>query len=319
MVTTNKIAGKFINSHILSLDQFSSADIKKVLETAKKLKPLREFGKPSDILSGKIISLLFYEPSTRTFSSFASAAQQLGAGILPIHGISNTSVAKGESLEDTIHVLESYSDLIVIRHPEAGSAKIAADAATIPIINAGDGTNEHPTQTLLDLYTIYERSKKLDNLTGVLAGDMLNGRTVKSLIRGLSLFSNNTLYLLSPEKLKIKKVELEAFSKSIKLIEITSTKDIPKSADFWYWTRVQKERFTDEKEYEKLKHSLVLTPELIKTYASKDTYFMHPLPRVGEIDTRVDKNPNALYLSTQMKNGVYVRMALLALLLGKTT
>lgn len=319
MVTNGKIAGNFKGTDITSLDQFTEADIKKVLSVAKQLSPLRQNGSPSDLLSGKIISLLFYEPSTRTFSSFAAAAQQLGAGILPIHGTSNTSVTKGETLEDTIRVLESYSDLIVIRHPEAGSARIAADTTSAPVINAGDGTNEHPTQTLLDLYTIFEAHKKLDNLTGVLAGDMLNGRTIKSLIRGLSLFKNNTLYLLSPEKLKLTHEEFKNLNKEIKLIEITSTSDMPKDAHFWYWTRVQKERFNDSKEYESLKHSFILTPELIKESASPLTIFMHPLPRVGEIDTRVDENKNAVYLKTQMKNGLYVRMALLALLLGEIT
>lgn len=315
--TTQEISGKFKGADILSLGQFSASDIHKVFVTADKLKPLRQKSKASNLLSGTITSLIFYEPSTRTFSSFCAAIKQLGGDTIEIHNVASSSVAKGETLSDTINTLQSYSDLIVIRHPEAGSAKIAADTASIPVINAGDGTNEHPTQTLLDLYTIYERSERLENLTGVIAGDMLNGRTVKSLIRGLSLFKGNILYLLSPEKLRLNKEELEKFSKSIKLVEISKTQDIPKNADFWYWTRVQKERFTNEKEYEKLKHSFVLTPELIKTYASKNTYFMHPLPRVGEIETNVDLHPNALYLSTQMKNGVYIRMALAALALGK--
>lgn len=319
MVTNGKIAGNFKGADIVSLDQFTSSDIKDVLHVAKKLSSLRIKAKPSNILSGHIISLLFYEPSTRTFSSFATAAKQLGAQTLEIHDIKSSSVAKGESLMDTIQVMQSYSDLIVIRHPEAGSAKIAADTAIVPVINAGDGTNEHPTQTLLDLYTIQEKSKKLDSLTGILAGDMLNGRTIKSLIRGLSLFQNNTLYLLSPEELKLTREELKDLGRRVKLIEISDTKDIPKNTDFWYWTRVQKERFKDQEKYESLKHAFVLTPELISKYASSKTIFMHPLPRVGEIDTRVDENPNALYLSEQMKNGAYVRMALLSLLLGKIT
>lgn len=319
MVTKKKIAGNFKGADVISLDQFTSTDIEKVLQVAKELSSLRIKATPSNLLSGHIISLLFYEPSTRTFSSFAAAAKQLGAQTLEIHDTKSSSVAKGESLEDTIHVMQSYSDLIILRHPESGSAKIAADTASIPVINAGDGTNEHPTQTLLDLYTIFDKTQKLENLTGVLAGDMLNGRTVKSLIRGLSLFKNNTLYLLSPEELKLTKNEFNELGKTIKLVEITSMKDIPKSADFWYWTRVQKERFNNVETYEKLKHSFVLRPELISEFASKNTIFMHPLPRIGEIDIRVDQNPNALYLSEQMKNGVYVRMALLSLLLGKLT
>jgi aspartate carbamoyltransferase len=219
---------------ILSLDQFSSEEIKEILYTAKKLKPLRELAKPSNILSGKIISLLFYEPSTRTFSSFASAAQQLGAGIIPIQNATNSSSAvKGETLSDTILTLESYSDVIVLRHPENGSAHEAANIAEIPIINAGDGTNEHPTQTLLDMYTIFEESGKLTNLIGVCAGDMLNGRTVKSLIKGLSLFKGNTIFLLSPEKLQLARNELRALSASgIKLIEISTERNLPKNADF---------------------------------------------------------------------------------------
>lgn len=315
--TTQEISGKFKGADILSLDQFSASDIQKVFVTADKLKPLRQKATASTLLSGNIVSLLFYEPSTRTFSSFCAAIKQLGGSTIEIHDVTSSSVAKGETLSDTIHTLQSYSDVIVLRHPEIGSTAAAAKAAHIPIINAGDGTNEHPTQTLLDLYTIFETHKKLDRLTGVLAGDMLHGRTVKSLIRGLSLFKNNTLYLLSPEKLKLTKDEFKNLSKEIKLIEITKTSEIPKNADFWYWTRVQKERFENVSEYEKLKHSFVLTPELIKKYAGEKTIFMHPLPRVGEIDTEVDNDMRAVYLTEQMKNGVYIRMALLALVLGK--
>ena len=163
-----KINGSFAGKDIVSLDQFTPADIKRVLRFAKKLKPLRVKGKSSKILAGKIITLLFYEPSSRTFSSFASASQQLGAGIIPIQDAKTaSSVYKGETLADTINTLESYSDIIVIRHPQSGSALEAAAAGSIPIINAGDGTNEHPTQTLLDLYTISEHTKKLENLTGL--------------------------------------------------------------------------------------------------------------------------------------------------------
>ncbi|HMS22348.1 MAG TPA: aspartate carbamoyltransferase [Candidatus Levybacteria bacterium] len=314
-----KNSHNLIGKDIISLDQFSPEEIKEILYTAKKLKPLRDLAKPSKILSGKIISLLFYEPSTRTFSSFTSAAQQLGAGIIPIqNAASSSSVIKGESLKDTILTLECFSDIIVLRHPENGSANEAAAVADIPIINAGDGTNEHPTQTLLDMYTIFEETGRLTNLTGVCAGDMLNGRTVKSLIKGLSLFKGNTVYLLSSEKLRIARRELHALSASgIKLIEISTEEEIPKNADFWYWTRVQKERFTNLKEYKKHKNTLVLTPRLIENYAGKKTIFMHPLPRVDEIDVSVDNDPRAVYMHKQMRNGVYVRMALLALVTGK--
>lgn len=314
------ISGKFNGIDILSLGQFTASDVRKVLSIAKKLKPLREKAKPSKILSGNIITLLFYEPSSRTFSSFASAAQQLGANIIAIQDAKTvSSVAKGETLSDTINTFESYSDAIVIRHPQSGSALEAARVASIPVINAGDGTNEHPTQTLLDLYTIFENRGKLDGLTGLLAGDMINGRTVKSLIRGLSLFKGNKLYLLSPEKLKLSREEYKNLSRNIKLTEITKEKYIPQNLDFWYWTRVQKERFKNEKDYESVKNKFTLTPKLIKQYAGKKTIFMHPLPRVGEIDIAVDSDPRAVYLKTQMRNGVYIRMALLSLVLGKIT
>jgi len=318
--SVQKLNGSFAGKDIVSLDQFTAQDIKKVLSLAKKLKPLREKGKPSKILTGKIITLLFYEPSSRTYSSFASASQQLGAGIIPIQDAKTaSSVYKGETLPDTINTLESYSDVIVMRHPQNGSALEAAGAGNVPIINAGDGTNEHPTQTLLDLYTIFEHTKKLENLTGLLAGDMLNGRTAKSLIKALALFKGNTLYLLSPEKLKLTREEFKNLgNRDVKLIEISKESEIPKNADFWYWTRVQKERFKTEKDYEAVKNKFILTTDLVKKYAGKKTIFMHPLPRVGEIETNVDADPRAVYLNTQMRNGVYVRMALLALVLGKS-
>lgn len=317
--TVKKLSGKFKGQDILSLDQFSTSDIKKVISVAKRLKPLRVKGKTSKLLSGKIVTLLFYEPSSRTFSSFASAVQQLGAGVIAIQDAKTvSSVAKGETLSDSINTFESYSDAIVMRHPQNGSAMEAAEVGSVPIINAGDGTNEHPTQTLLDLYTIYENKKSLDGLTGLLAGDMLNGRTVKSLIRGLSLFRGNKLYLLSPVKLRLTREEYKKLSSKIKLVEITREQDIPKNADFWYWTRVQKERFTGEKEYEAVKNKFILTPSVAKNYASRKTIFMHPLPRVGEIDIAIDQDPRAVYITSQMRNGVYVRMALLALVLGRT-
>lgn len=316
--TIKEISGKFIGSDILTLDQFSSSDILQVLSTAKELKPLRVNATPSTILAGNIISILFYEPSTRTFSSFSAAAKQLGGSTIEIHDVKSSSVAKGESLSDTIQVMQSYSDAIVIRHPETGSALIAADAATIPVINAGDGKGEHPTQALLDLFTIFEHTNTLEGITGVITGDLLNGRTTHSLIKALSKFPNNTLYLLSPKQLKLSNQDLQDFkNQGIKLIEIDNVAEIPKNSDFWYWTRVQKERFENESEYEGLKHAFVLTPDLIDTYAGKKTIFMHPLPRVGEIDEAVDTDPRAVYLTEQMRNGMYVRMALLKLVLGK--
>ena len=194
----------------------------------------------------------------------------------------------------------------------------ASVADFVPIVNAGDGIGEHPTQALLDLFTIFEHTHKLDNLTGIMAGDMLNGRTIHSLIRGLSKYKGNKLYLLSPKELRLSRAlrsRLEGVE--LEIHEINSEKEMPKNADFWYWTRVQKERFSSQKEYEKVKNRFVLNTKLIKERAGKKTIFMHPLPRVGEITSEVDQDPRAVYLRSQVRNGMYVRMALLSLILGK--
>lgn len=315
-----KINGNFKGKDIISLDQFSPKDLKILFKLTPKMKKIAQNAKPSKILAGNIITLLFYEPSSRTFGSFSAAVKQLGGQTVEIQNPQQfSSVAKGETLTDTIRVFEAYSDAIVIRHPETGTAaSVASIAQFVPIINAGDGIGEHPTQALLDLYTIYERFGKLNNLTGVLAGDILNGRTVHSLIRGLSLFSKNTLYLLSPRQLRLSRTDFSNFSKrGIKLIEIEKEKDIPKNAHFWYWTRVQKERFASLTEYERVKNRFVVTKELLKKHANENMILMHPLPRVGEISTEVDSDKRSVYLRSQIRNGMYIRMALLALVLGK--
>jgi len=309
----------FLNQDIVSFDQLSPTLIKKIFSKVPRMRTIAQNAKSPDMLKGKIVVLLFYEPSSRTFASFSAAVKQLGGQTVEIIDPTNfSSISKGETFEDTIRTFEAYSDLIVLRHPEKGAAKKAAEAAKfVPIINAGDGVGEHPTQALLDLYTIYEKFGRLDNLTGVMAGDILNDRTIHSLIRGLSLFKNNTLYLLSPKKLRLSSSDMSEFTKrKIELIEIYDYKDMPKNADFWYWTRVQKERFKTKKEYEKVKNKFVLTPELIQEYASLKTIFMHPLRRVGEIDEEVDRDRRAVYLASQIRNGMYVRMALVALVLG---
>ncbi len=313
-----KINGKFKGKDIISLDQFSPKDISILFKLTKKMKAIGYNAKPSSVLAGKIVTLLFYEPSSRTFGSFGASVKQLGGQTIEIQDPQHfSSVSKGETLEDTIRVFEAYCDAIVIRHPVAGTAKIAAATAKyVPIINAGDGIGEHPTQTLLDLCTIQEKEGKLDNLTGVMAGDLLNGRTVHSLLRGLSLYRKNTVYLLSPQELKLSKEDYQKFSSlGVKLIEIESDKDIPKNADFWYWTRVQKERFKSLAEYERLKTRFVVTKDLVGKKTGKNTIIMHPLPRVGEIDPAIDDDPRAVYLSSQIRNGMYVRMALLSLVL----
>lgn len=320
MSTDDKINGNFKGKDIISLDQFEPPDISILFKRTKIMKEIGANAKPSDILKGNIVTLIFYEPSSRTFNSFAAAVKQLGGQTLEVHDPQHfSSVSKGETLSDTIRVFEAYCDAIVIRHPEAGTAQKAADSANfVPIINAGDGIGEHPTQALLDMFTIYDEIGRLDNLVGVMTGDMLNGRTVHSLIRGLSKYKKNKLYLLSPKSLKLSRDFLKKFKKTdIEIIEIESEKDIPKNADFWYWTRVQKERFASLKKYEKVKNSFILDKELVKEKAGKNTIFMHPLPRVGEIKEDVDTDPRAVYLGSEIRNGMYIRMALIAEVLGK--
>lgn len=319
MAKSDQINGDFKGKDILSLDQFSRSDIELLFQKASEMAEQVQQQKQSDILKGTITTLLFYEPSSRTFGSFSSAIKRLGGATLDIQNPTTvSSVAKGETLEDTIRTFESYSDAIVMRHPEVGSVEKAAGVATIPVINAGDGIGEHPTQALLDLYTIHKKFNKLDGLTLLMAGDIKNGRTVHSLLRGLSLFSNITAYLLSPQSLKLSREELEDFTqRGVKVVEITSEAEIPKDAHVWYWTRVQKERFNDLSEYEKTKHSFILTNKLLTDYGNNDMVIMHPLPRVGEILEEVDSDKRSLYFTEEMRNGMYTRMALMGLVLGK--
>ncbi len=319
--TLTPIAGNFIGKDIVSLDQFSQDDLYQLFTLTHTMKRLALNSEPSNLLAGTITSLLFYEPSSRTFGSFATAIKRLGGQTLDIQSPETvTSVYKGESFEDTIRVFEAYSDAIVLRHKISGAAKQAADAAEyVPIINAGDGNNEHPTQTLLDLYTLYETFGRLDNITGLLVGDLFNSRTIHSLIRGLSLFSGNTVYLLSPQRLQLTRDDYYALrERGITIIEITREQDIPRDCNFWYWTRIQKERFVSLEDYQGVaQETFTVTPQLMHRYASNNMILMDPLPRVGTIDPSVDRDPRAVYLRSQIRNGLYTRMALLALVLER--
>ncbi len=313
-----KINGNYKGKDILSLDQFSPKDILSLYKKTQQMKKIALATKPVKNLAGKIVTIIFYEPSSRTFNSFAAAVKQLGGQTLEVHDPKTfSSVSKGETLEDTIRVLEAYSDAIVIRHNEIGTAQKAANAAEfVPIFNAGDGIGEHPTQALLDLMTIYDKHRRLNNLTGIMVGDLLYGRTIHSLIRGLSLFKNNTIYLLSPKELKLSREEYNLFiQRNIKLIEVDRIDDLPKNADFLYWTRVQKERFKDLRVYEKVKNTFILDKNLLDKMGWKNAIIMHPLPRVGEISTDIDEDKRSVYLKSQIRNGMYVRMALLDLIL----
>ena len=316
-----KIEGNFKGKDIVSLDQFSAEDLQLLFSLTGRMKQIVLTNEPSQLLAGYVISLLFFEPSSRTFGSFASAIKRLGGQTLDIQNPEAvTSVNKGESFEDTIRVFEAYSDAIVLRHRIPGAALRAAEVADfVPVVNAGDGNNEHPTQTLLDLYTLYERFGRLDHLTGLLAGDALNSRTIHSLIRGLALFPHNTVYLLSPRQLQLSRDDYVHFrSLGITIIEIESEKDIPRDCHFWYWTRVQKERFSSADEYRSVvKEGFMATPELLASYASNDMILMDPLPRVESVDPAVDTDERAVFLRSQIRNGLYTRMALLALVLGR--
>jgi len=302
---------------IISVKQFERDDLEYVFGVAHEMRGMVERVGTFDLLKGKILANLFYEPSTRTSSSFTAAMERLGGSVIPINEVKYSSVTKGESLTDTVRTLECYADVIVLRHPETGSAAIAAKAARKPVINAGDGIGEHPTQALLDTFTIFEELGvgQIDGMTVTMLGDLKYGRTVHSLARLLSLFEVKLNYV-SPEILRMpKEVMDEVAEKSIPQAEFNSLEKVLPETDVLYVTRVQKERFEDPADYEKVKGAYVIDPAIMKA-AKKDMIVMHPLPRVGEISVDFDDDPRAAYFR-QMEYGLYVRMALLAMVLGK--
>jgi aspartate carbamoyltransferase len=302
---------------IISVKQFGRDDLEYVFGVAHEMRGMVERVGTFDLLKGKILANLFYEPSTRTSSSFTAAMERLGGSVIPINEVKYSSVTKGESLPDTIRTLECYADVIVLRHPETGSAAIAAKAAHKPVINAGDGIGEHPTQALLDTFTIFEElgASQIDGMTVTMLGDLKYGRTVHSLARLLSLFKVSINYV-SPEILRMpKEVMDEVAGKDIPQTEFSSLEKVLPETDVLYVTRVQKERFEDPADYEKVKGAYVIDPAIMKA-AKQDMIVMHPLPRVGEISVDFDDDPRAAYFR-QMEYGLYVRMALLAMVLGK--
>lgn len=307
--------GSFYGQDIVSVRQFSLDDLAYILEVADEMRRIvRRIG-TTDLLRGYILANLFYEPSTRTSSSFIAAMQRLGGSVIPIHGVQYSSVSKGESLPDTIRTLECYADVLVLRHPEVGASEVAARYASKPIISAGDGIGEHPTQGLLDLYTIYNELGRLDNLNVAMVGDLKNGRTVHSLARLLKLYGLEMTFV-SPEMLRLPdELKEELREAGCTFRECERIEDVITTVDVLYITRVQKERFADLREYEAVKDSYEVTPELM-ALAKPKMALMHPLPRVGEIHYDVDDDPRAAYFR-QMENGMYIRMALLAAVLGK--
>jgi aspartate carbamoyltransferase catalytic subunit len=306
---------RFYGKDILSVSQFERNDLDYIFGVAKEMRAMVERVGTFDLLKGKILANLFYEPSTRTSSSFTSAMERLGGSVIPINEVRYSSVAKGESLPDTVRTLECYADVIVLRHPEVGASAEAARYARKPIINAGDGIGEHPTQALLDLFTIVEELGKVDGLTVTMLGDLKYGRTVHSLSRLLSLYKVELNYV-SPEILKMPdELVRELESKGVSQSHHTRLEDALGSTDVLYVTRVQKERFESMEDYDRVKGAYVITPETLAS-AKEEMIVMHPLPRVGEISMDVDQDPRAAYFR-QMEYGLYVRMALLAMVLGK--
>ena len=305
----------FYGKDILSVKQFTLADLETIFGVAHEMQEMVRRVGTFDMLKGKILANLFYEPSTRTSSSFTAAMERLGGSVIPINEMRYSSVSKGESLPDTIRSLECYADVIVLRHPETGSAALAAQYGRKPVINAGDGTGEHPTQALLDLFTILEEMGRVDGLTVTMLGDLKYGRTVHSLARLLTLYNVRINYV-SPDILRMpEEVIGEVGAKGIQQAQFSDLKDVLAETDVLYVTRVQKERFENPEDYEKVKGSYVIKPELMRK-AKEEMIVMHPLPRVGEISMDFDDDSRAAYFR-QMEYGLYVRMALLALVLGK--
>ena len=300
---------------ILSVKQFTQKDLRYIFEVAHEMREMVGRVGTFDLLKGKILANLFYEPSTRTASSFTAAMERLGGSVIPINEVKYSSVAKGESLPDTIRSLECYSDVIVLRHPEVGASNLAAQYASKPIINAGDGIGEHPTQALLDLFTILEEKGRVNGLTVTMLGDLKYGRTVHSLSRLLSLYEV-TLNFVSPDILRLpEEIMAELKTEGIPVSEYSVLEEALPVTDVLYVTRVQKERFDDSQEYEDVKGTYIISPETLAD-AKEDLTLMHPLPRVGEISMDLDDDPRAAYFR-QMEYGMYVRMALLAMVLGK--
>lgn len=267
------------------------------------------------LLKGKVIATLFFEPSTRTRLSFETAINRLGGKIIGFSDSNSSSVSKGETLHDTIRMVSNYADMIIMRHPLEGSARYAAEVSSVPVINAGDGANQHPSQTLLDMYSIRKTQGRLDDINLFMVGDLKYGRTVHSLLMAMSQFRNPIFNFVAPPELAMPdEYKLFLSQKGIRYFEHLEFNDIINQADIIYMTRVQKERFIDPVEYEKVKNVYILRNEMLS--GTKPTVkILHPLPRINEIHTDVDKNPKAYYFD-QARNGVYTRMAIISHLLN---
>ena len=300
---------------IISMNDMSKEEILEILEIAKKIEKTSEEEK-LNFLKGKIIATLFFEPSTRTKMSFESAAFRLGAQVLQLPPLELSSVKKGESFSDTIKMVESYSDVIVVRHPNDGAARLASTTSQKPVLNAGDGSNQHPSQTLLDLYTIKDEKGTLNNLSIAFVGDLKYGRTVHSLVKALTHF-NPVIYFVAPKILQMPSYLIDDLDKNnIKYEILEDFRDCLDKIDVFYMTRIQKERFPDIEDYEKVKGVYVINKKNILGKCKEDMIILHPLPRVDEISTDLDDTKHALYFK-QAKNGIPIRQAMMTKVLDK--
>ena len=300
---------------IISMNDMSKEEILEILEIAEKIEKTSEEEK-LNFLKGKIIATLFFEPSTRTKMSFESAAFRLGAQVLQLPPLELSSVKKGESFSDTIKMVESYSDVIVVRHPNDGAARLASTTSRKPVLNAGDGSNQHPSQTLLDLYTIKDEKGTLNNLSIAFVGDLKYGRTVHSLVKALTHF-NPVIYFVAPKILQMPSYLIDDLDKNnIKYEILEDFRDCLDKIDVFYMTRIQKERFPDIEDYEKVKGVYVINKKNILGKCKEDMIILHPLPRVDEISTDLDDTKHALYFK-QAKNGIPIRQAMMMKVLDK--
>lgn len=306
------MAHSLFNRHIISIPEFTCSELELIVDTAARLK-----AEPNpELLKNKVVASCFFEPSTRTRLSFETAVQRLGGTVIGFDNGGNTSLAKkGESLADSVQVISSYVDAFVMRHPQEGAARLASEFSNgVPVVNGGDGANQHPTQTLLDLFSIYETQGTLDNLNVAFVGDLKYGRTVHSLTQALAKFTNIRFFFIAPEVLAMPDYLCQELEEAgIAFSTHASIEEVVPELDILYMTRVQKERF-DESEYAHMKSAYILSADTLKT-ARPNLKVLHPLPRVDEITTDVDKTPHAYYFQ-QAENGVYAREALLALVLN---
>ena len=298
------------DKNLVSITDFSKEQYLRILEIAADF----EKNPNQKLLTDHVVASLFFEPSTRTRLSFETAANRLGARVIGFSDSGSTSVKKGETLKDTINMVSGYADIIVMRHPREGAARWASEVSSVPVINAGDGANQHPTQCLLDMYSIMQTQGTLDNLNIAFVGDLKYGRTVHSLVQAMCNF-NATFHLVSPNELKLpSSSKMHIKNSNLSYHQYTELADVMPIADIIYMTRIQQERFSDPLEYEKVKNSYILNKAMLEG-CKPNMRILHPLPRVNEISEDVDETPQAFYFK-QAENGVYVRQALLAAIAG---